>query len=276
MKLPDGLEQQVVGVLANGQILVDVISSGVLHLSRYDSDGTLDVGYGTNGVSPIAFGAVGNIAVGPDGSVAHGTGVNDTDSSSDFAVQRILPDGQIDSDFGTNGILTLASDNGNNFVSSVALAPDGTLVIGGQTGGLFAFRKSRHEGRHARAASTAAKGRPYNSFAKLKTRSRYLSMTVLIRDDDGVNASTLDNNDLKLFDEDGNTRKIRLLSEVEVGGSATYIQATYRIVAPNNAATWTAADNGTYEVRLQKQQIFDTDNNAAAAQLLGTLGVKIA
>jgi hypothetical protein len=108
----------------------------------------------------------------------------------------------------------------------------------------------------------------------LKSSSRYFSMSVLIRDDDGIDLSSLDNNDLKLFDADDHTRKIRLLNTEDVDGDGKYIRATYRIIGPDDAP-WSSAANGTYEVRLQRKQLFDKDGNTATAQVLGTVRVKI-
>ena len=69
-----------------------------------------------------------------------------------------------------------------------------------------------------------------------------------------------------------NGRAIRFVSSSKINDD--YYQATYRVIGPGSS-NWTAAANGLYEVRLQKKQIVDSDGNAALAQPLGTVRVKI-
>ena len=63
-------------------------------------------------------------------------------------------------------------------------------------------------------------------------------------------------------------------SETDLDGDQ-YIEATYRAPAPDGTV-WTAADNGTYTVRLLSKAIMNTTGVVASAGNLATLRVKIA
>ena len=271
-QLADG-SGAVAGLPANEQILVYTND----HLSRLNSDGTVDSTYGTNGVTSFTTNDI-HGAIASDGSAILTFRVIDPhdENFSGFAVQRITPSGELDTTFGDNGTLTLASGVGDNGTTTVTMAPDGTVVMGGFVASASPSDFQAENNDFALARLFNADGPAVQLIPKtLRQGSRYLSMTVLIRDNDGVDASTLDDSDLKLFDAEGNTRKIRFLSSVDLNGDGKYLQATYRIIGPNSSA-WSASANGTYQVRLQRKQIADTSANTAAAQVLGTVRVKIA
>jgi uncharacterized delta-60 repeat protein len=118
-----------------------------LALVRYDSNGTLDTSFGTNGTGMVTTwsarhqgSAVANaVAIQPvDGKIVVAGSIN-----SDFAVIRYTPDGTPDISFGStgNGIATLNIDGvyyGNGAIDStdianaVAIQPvDGKIVVAG-------------------------------------------------------------------------------------------------------------------------------------------------
>jgi uncharacterized delta-60 repeat protein len=107
---------------------------GYFTVARYNEDGTLDPGFGTDGVAATDLGPTTfdssepatAVALQPDGRiVAAGW------SRSDFAVVRYLPDGQLDESFGAGGIATV--DFGTDDRAwAVAVQPDGKIVVAGQ------------------------------------------------------------------------------------------------------------------------------------------------
>jgi hypothetical protein len=190
---------------------------------------------------------------------------------------RITAEGQPDLNFGDQGTLTVATNtdvHAEDFLDAVDYAPDGSLVIGGQSGILSPTgrtdTRSFVAGRLIISPGPAVQLVPRT----LKESSSYLYITVLIRDPDGVDLTSLDDSDLKLLDADGIGRRFRFFSSADVNGDGKYIAARYRIKGPNNSA-WTRAANGTYEVRLQRKQIADINGNVATAQPLGTVRVNI-
>jgi uncharacterized delta-60 repeat protein len=101
---------------------------------RYTANGALDSSFGSGGKvsTPVGTGTdEGNaVAVQPDGKiVVAGEASNGT--NNDVAVVRYKPDGSLDTSFGSGGIVMTpvgASDDG---ASSVALQPDGKIVVAG-------------------------------------------------------------------------------------------------------------------------------------------------
>ena len=109
-------------------------------LSRYAADGSLDPGFGGDGTVTTDFGSfadgASDVLVQPDGRiVAVGSAVRESDDR--LAVARYLPDGALDPSFGGDGSVSIAEARGFNGCltpASVALQPDGRLVVAGTEG----------------------------------------------------------------------------------------------------------------------------------------------
>jgi uncharacterized delta-60 repeat protein len=100
-------------------------SSGIARLSL---DGFFDTEFGTNIGSGVDSGYIYSLLVQPDGYiVAGGVFMDSFDGTPVNGIFRLLPDGILDEDFIDNVVLPLGTD-----VFSVALQPDGKIVIGGQ------------------------------------------------------------------------------------------------------------------------------------------------
>ncbi len=100
---------------------------------RLDVDGSPDPTFGTSGLVTTDVADQGDAAlavtVDPDGRmvVAGRSG----DINTDFAVARYLPDGSIDPSFADQGTLTVDFFLLPDIAESVALQPDGKIVLGG-------------------------------------------------------------------------------------------------------------------------------------------------
>jgi uncharacterized delta-60 repeat protein len=133
-------------------------------VARYLPDGTLDPSFGFGGMQtvdlfggPEVFDAV---ALQGDGKiVATGRACTNLPSCS-FTLIRFLPDGNLDSGFGTNGegggVVITGFDGDDNFgddndeARAVAIQPDGKIVAAGNVGGLgnaFALARYLPDGR---------------------------------------------------------------------------------------------------------------------------------
>jgi uncharacterized delta-60 repeat protein len=110
---------------------------------RYDTDGALDGSFGTGGVVTTAVGdsaAATAVAVAPDGRIVV-AGVADLFPPGPstylnvqaFALARYNADGSLDSSFGTGGTTTTQVQGLGSVARDLALAPDGSLVVGGVT-----------------------------------------------------------------------------------------------------------------------------------------------
>ena len=104
-------------------------------LVRYNTDGSLDSGFGTGGkvTTPIGAGTdtAYDVLVQSDGKIvvagmASGTGY-------DFALARYNADGSLDSGFGSGGTVLTAVSSNNDYGRFVALQSDGKIVVGGDS-----------------------------------------------------------------------------------------------------------------------------------------------
>jgi uncharacterized delta-60 repeat protein len=111
---------------------------------RYLTDGSLDLGFGSNGkivtAAPIDNSAAKAIALQPDGKILFAGECNagSANTNIDFCVYRYQSNGLLDSSFGTGGIVSTAigmiggsGNGGNDSVNGIALQPDGKMVVAG-------------------------------------------------------------------------------------------------------------------------------------------------
>jgi len=98
------------------------------------------------------------------------------------------------------------------------------------------------------------------------------TFTVRYADNSGINASTLDNSDVRVTGPRGFSQLASLVS-VNSSSNGTPRTATYRVNAPGG--TWDNADNGTYTVAMQGNQVRDTSGNAVTAGSLGSFNVQV-
>jgi uncharacterized delta-60 repeat protein len=103
-----------------------------IHLRRYNSNGTLDTTFGTNGLVADYTHQAGSeaytLAVQPDGKILL-AGYGDNGSNREMVVLRYLSTGALDTGFGTAGKITgpISYDGAR----TLALQPDGKILMGG-------------------------------------------------------------------------------------------------------------------------------------------------
>ncbi|MBF2002025.1 MAG: PQQ-dependent sugar dehydrogenase [Synechococcales cyanobacterium M58_A2018_015] len=96
--------------------------------------------------------------------------------------------------------------------------------------------------------------------------------TVTYRDDTGVDVSSLDNNDIRVTGPNGFNQLAQFVS-VDTATNGTPRTATYRIAAPGGS--WDAADNGSYTLTLQANQVSDISGNRNRTLSLGSFQADI-
>ena len=106
-------------------------------LARYNTDGSLDTSFDGDGKVTTDFGStdVGlSVAVQVDGKIVVSGYTNGGSTGYDFALARYNPNGSLDTSFDGDGKVTtdFGSDDGG---CSVALQPDGKIVVMGYGGG---------------------------------------------------------------------------------------------------------------------------------------------
>jgi uncharacterized delta-60 repeat protein len=121
----------------DGKIVVGGATPGYALLARFNVDGTLDSGFGNNGLVLTDVDAsndfVGAVVVQPNGSIIAGGVRFNALADGRAIVMRHLPDGDLDASFGTNGIRTIDfTGTTDSSIKGLALQPDGRIVACGE------------------------------------------------------------------------------------------------------------------------------------------------
>jgi len=103
-------------------------------LVRYNTDGTLDTSFDSDGKVTTAIGS-GNdvaysVAIQSDGKIV-AAGYSDNGSNDDFALVRYNTDGSLDTSFDSDGKVTTAIGVSDDYANSVAIQSDGKIVAAG-------------------------------------------------------------------------------------------------------------------------------------------------
>jgi uncharacterized delta-60 repeat protein len=130
-------------IVVAGQAWDSTISGHDFAVVRYNADGSLDTGFGTDGMVHTDFGGgstANSIVLQPDGKMIVAGYAFSTSTNDDFALARYDTDGSLDSTFGDGGKLT--TDFGGSWdhswfgsydsANSVALQSDGKIVVAGE------------------------------------------------------------------------------------------------------------------------------------------------
>jgi uncharacterized delta-60 repeat protein len=140
-------EANTVKILSNGKIVAGGFYSNENNyynfaITRYNTDGSLDNSFGTNGVATIPGSSsnseVSSIVIQTDSADGNkekiiAAGFTWIPNDTDFVLVRFNPDGSIDSTFGGNGngIVTSGINNFADYATSAALQRDGKIIIAG-------------------------------------------------------------------------------------------------------------------------------------------------
>ena len=147
-KVVGDLRGKAVALQADGKIVVAGWRNGGAQLSRYNTDGTLDAGFGAGGHVDVTLAGGSNdeintLIVQSDGKIlASGIMLNTATRNDDFVVLRFNSDGSADAGFGGNGrALTDFGVQGADRARDMLLQPDGRIVLVGTeshaTGGAY-------------------------------------------------------------------------------------------------------------------------------------------
>jgi len=113
-----------------------IMGADNLALARYLPNGLLDPGFGEGGKVVVDAGAMQEsiraLALEPDGDIV-AAGRTNGEKRGDLLVARFMPNGQLDPSFGGSRAGMAIDDLGTaeEGLTSVALAPDGTIIAGG-------------------------------------------------------------------------------------------------------------------------------------------------
>jgi uncharacterized delta-60 repeat protein len=192
-------------------------------------------------------------------------------------LQRFNPDGTPDATFGFGGSQVIdLNRRKREWIDRLALLPNGDYLAVGSIGTVFA--DANGEGGHPGnlfVAHIKGGSHPVGALAPRaglqatspSPNATTFEFTVPYAAEETIDASTLDNRDLRVVGPDGYSALARLTNVHDRYNGRQRI-ATYTIDAPGGA--WNRADNGTYTIYLRKAQVRDNRGNPAPAQILGT------
>ncbi len=123
-----------IAIQTDGKIVAVGYSYGggqsLFALARYNSDGSLDTTFDSDGKVTTAIGLANAVALQADGKiVAVGWGPNG--SNVDFAVARYNSNGSLDTTFDGDGIVYTDFSNSSDYAYAVAIQADGKIVAAG-------------------------------------------------------------------------------------------------------------------------------------------------
>lgn len=127
-------EAVAIKLAANGKVFITGYSGNKGIIVKYTSEGFLDKTFNQSGFYTFQIGTnckPTSMVVQPDGkAVVAGNSFNGVDT--DFFLIRLNIDGTVDNTFGTNGIVIKDVANRDNTGNTLALAADGSLLVGGK------------------------------------------------------------------------------------------------------------------------------------------------
>jgi len=189
--------------------------------------------------------------------------------------------GQVVDDF----VVTILSDPNNIFTIAPDIADNGTLtyVPNGNSGTANLAVRLRDSGGTVNGgtnlseivnlaitvgADTIAPTAALSAITPITIGgAAFQDFTVTFTDNIALNVASLDNADIQV------NGQAATFQGVDFNSNGSPRSVIYRIAAPGG--TWDSADNGTYLVSIQSNQVFDTQGNSVLAGLLGSFAVNI-
>jgi uncharacterized delta-60 repeat protein len=131
---------QGMAIQSDGKIVVAGFttdySSSYFSLARYNTDGSLDAGFGSGGEVTTDFGfhqydRAHAVALQTDGKIVVVGTAYSSGTGNNFALARYNTNGSLDTSFGSGGEITTDFSKGDDQAFAVALQPDGKIVVAG-------------------------------------------------------------------------------------------------------------------------------------------------
>jgi uncharacterized delta-60 repeat protein len=137
-------EATKVAIQPDGKIVVVGYSGkNQIALVRYNSNGSLDTSFDSDGkvAITVALGVsvANDLVIQPDGKIVV-AGSAFVTSNVDFALVRFNPNGSLDTTFDSDGIVTTPVTDRGDYANSVALQPDGKLLVAGGVEATASYR----------------------------------------------------------------------------------------------------------------------------------------
>ena len=117
---------------AQGRVLTAYAGLTGQGVSRHAADGSLDPSFGDGGIRRLDFAPTGLVLQADGKIVVVGSHESNGLQTSDWAVARLLANGNLDTSFAAGGELTLDWYGNGDFAMAVALDVAGNILVGGQ------------------------------------------------------------------------------------------------------------------------------------------------
>jgi hypothetical protein len=150
------------------------------------------------------------------------------------------------------------------------IAPDGSLLVVTHTAGQGAEFLGNTLKLH-RLFRNDAPAAEFQVRALTSSQHKGIRFIVRYRDDDGIDASTLGDDDITVTLPTGEHRHAHFLASKSASHST---DATYTITPPDHVQ-WTNLNNGVYRVRVNRRSVRDIHGNAIAQRQIGQFLVNI-
>jgi uncharacterized delta-60 repeat protein/uncharacterized repeat protein (TIGR01451 family) len=135
-------------------------------LARFNSDGTLDTGFGTNGKVVDNYGSLSAVTIDSLGRiVASGNVYDATKGYRDFAVARYNPDGSPDATFGGSGVVATSFSSFDDYGFGVAIDDAGQILVAGAA----SYAAGAGDFALARFSSTGSLDTTFGTLGKVRT-----------------------------------------------------------------------------------------------------------
>jgi uncharacterized delta-60 repeat protein len=115
-------------------------------IARYQPNGLLDPSFNSDGIvitdlSPQFDGGF-SLQIQPDGKIVFaGSFFENPTTFSNFAVVRYLPNGNVDSSFGTNQFVNVDWANNSDSATATEIQPDGKILVAGHSNRVFSLMR---------------------------------------------------------------------------------------------------------------------------------------
>lgn len=143
---------QAVALQSDGKIVVagNTYPYPAFALARYNSDGTLDTGFGSGGKVLTRFdrdnASAYAVTIQSDGKIILAGSTNAVYGSYDFALARYNSDGTLDTSFGIGGKVVTAVSDGGDIAHAITIQSDGKIITVGESSGRFALARYNIDG----------------------------------------------------------------------------------------------------------------------------------
>ncbi len=147
--------------------------------ARFNTDGSLDTGFGTNGVTIVDFSGVRNwgyaVAIQGDGKIIIAGSVETTTSNYDIGLIRLTSDGNLDTSFGSNGKILADPYGSSDGAVDMVLDLNEKIVVTGSWLGKMGVARFNSDGTYDN--SFDGDGRKQISFPQSNSDNAYALTT---------------------------------------------------------------------------------------------------